>query len=394
MACSQPVEPASGPGTLVYTPAVLALPQDLRRALSDGGPGLALMVLRLGALGDVLRTLPAVRLLRGALPGTRISWVVGAGLAGILERHPDVDEVVPFPRSRWRALGRAPWRWPGFAPELRAWRRRLRAVAPQLVLDFHGDLRSGLTGWLSGAKVRLGYAGHQQKECNFLFTTHRVPAGERRRSRIERNLELVRALGLPAQPLPDGGLTEPAPAKERARSIGGSAGAYAVIAAGVSRRQAYKKPPPELLAAAAQLLAGSGVRSWVVYGPGEEPDARAVVAAAGGAASLAPPTDLDVLAALLREARLFVGGDTGPMHLACAVGCPVVALYGPTDPEVNAPWGVPHATVSPPGRSYTGIKRLDRRQGFEGLDAETVRAAVAGLLEQPRARESIVGSGS
>ena len=76
------------------------------------------------------------------------------------------------------------------------------------------------------------------------------------------------------------------------------------------------------------------------------------------------------------------GGDTGPLHMACAVGCPVIGIYGPTDPVVNGPWGVPHRTLAPPRRRYTGIKRVDRRFGFDGLSDDTVVEAVDALLNE------------
>ncbi|HKQ61115.1 MAG TPA: glycosyltransferase family 9 protein, partial [Candidatus Polarisedimenticolaceae bacterium] len=120
----------------------------------------------------------------------------------------------------------------------------------------------------------------------------------------------------------------------------------------------------------------------VVHGPGEIDDARAVVEASEGAARLAPPTDLAQLAALIERAALFVGGDSGPLHLACAVGCPVLGIYGPTDPLVNRPWGVPFRTVAAAGRVYRGIKRVDRAGGFDGLDAAQVVGALDALLDE------------
>jgi heptosyltransferase-1 len=138
-----------------------------------------------------------------------------------------------------------------------------------------------------------------------------------------------------------------------------------------------------LLAAAARALAARGITPVVVHGPGEEADADRVVEASSGEAALAPPTDLRMLAAVIKGARLLVAGDSGPLHLACAAGCPVVAIYGPTDPVINAPWGVPHASVFPPGRSYTGIKRTDRTaSGFEGITVEAVAAAVNDVLDR------------
>ena len=124
-----------------------------------------------------------------------------------------------------------------------------------------------------------------------------------------------------------------------------------------------------------------------VWGPGEESDARRVVELARNESTLAPPTDLRALAALLAKARLFVGGDSGPLHLACAVGCPVIGLYGSTDPVVNGPWGVPSRSLSPPSRLYTGIKRHDRRAGgFAGLDPGQVEFAVDELLGETAER--------
>ncbi len=259
--------------------------------------------------------------------------------------------------------------------------RELREPRAELALDFHANLRSAILGIASGASVRLGYEGHQQKEGNRWFTTHRIPAGPRRISRVERNLALVRALGLPEIPLLDGGIEigdgALGLAKQALAECGCASRTYAVLAPGASRGQAYKKPPTSLLVAASRALERTGAVPLVVHGPGEEAEAREFVRTAAGKARIAPPTDLSVLAALIRGARMFVGGDTGPLHLACAVGCPVVGIYGPTDPVVNAPWGVPNVVVAPPGRGYTGVKRIDRASGgFTGLQPEQISAAI------------------
>jgi ADP-heptose:LPS heptosyltransferase len=305
-----------------------------------------------------------------------------------LENHPDLAGTVAVPRRAWQRGGSSPLGWPAKLRDVRDLRRRLRALRADLVLDFHGNLRSGMVGRLSGAPVRLGYSGHQAKEGNQRFTTHRVEAGPRRQPRIERNLDLVRALGLPDSPLLLGDLPLARAGAASARDILHATcpgGAAAVINPGASAAQAYKKPPAELLAAAAVRLAERGLTPLVVWGPSEEPDARQVVARAGGAAVLAPPTDLPTLAALIEGARLFVGGDSGPMHMACLLGCPVLALYGGTDPEVNGPWGVSSCSVFPPDRVYTGIKRVDREAGgFEGISVDQIRRAADDLLDRVR----------
>jgi ADP-heptose:LPS heptosyltransferase len=338
-------------------------------------------------MGDILRTVPPVRLVRRALPRARIHWLLEEHWKILLEGDADFDKVVTVPRKQLETWLRSTAGWPRFLGALGALRKRLRALDTDLVLDFHGNLRSGLVGRMSSAAVRVGYDGHQQKEGNRLFTTHRVPSSDRRTPRMERNLDLVRALGLPDTPLLVGRLPMADGGAEQADAIierFGAKKSHAVISPGASARQIYKKPPGALLVGACRRLAARGTLPLVVFGPGEESDARAVVEAAKGEAMLAPPTRLPTLAALLRGARLFVGGDSGPLHMACAVGCPVVGIYGPTDPQVNQPWGVPYVVVAPPGRRYTGIKRIDRAAGgFDGLRPAHVEAAVDRLLATP-----------
>lgn len=367
---------------------MLALPAPLREAIEARGAGLTVLVLRLGAMGDIVRTLPAVRLVRSGLPRARIHWVCWRPWDQVLDGHPDLDGVTAIPRSELARLARNPARWPSLGRELSSLARRLRELRPGLVLDFHGDLRTALIGRISGAPVRVGYEGHQQKEGNRFFTTHRVPSGDRRTPRPVRNLDLVRALGLPDSPVPDAGIAIPpadfSTAREITRSL--AAGApYAILNPGASVKQAYKKPPAELFGAAARALARRGIASIVTSGPGEEADADRVVAAAGGQARRAPATSLKTLAALISGARLFVGGDSGPLHLACGVGCPVVGLYGPTDPMVNTPWNVPFVALTRPGSGHTGVKSRDRSmEGFDGLTGDVVAGAIESLLAVER----------
>jgi ADP-heptose:LPS heptosyltransferase len=366
---------------------VIPLPGQLTRSLNEGGRDLTVLVIRLGAMGDILRTVPPVRLLRWALPEARVFWVLEDHWKVLLDGHPDLDGVIAAPRRQWEVMAHSPTRWPELLRLVLEYRRRLRAARADLVVDFHGNLRSGLMARWTRAPVRLGFAGHEQKEGNRWFTTHHVPSGERRTPRMERNLSLVRALGLPDGPLPGGALplvaSGEALADEVTASLPRATRGFAVISPGASVKQAYKRPPVSLLAGACRHLASCGVAPLVVYGPGEEDDARSVVEQASGKAIFAPPTRLPTLAALLARARLFLGGDTGPMHMACAVGCPVVSIYGPTDPRINRPWGVSFRVVSPSGREYTGVKRVDREAGgFEGIQLQQVEEAISLILNE------------
>lgn len=344
-----------------------------------------ILVIRLGAMGDILRTLPPVRLLRMAAPSADIRWACDDRWTQVLEHHADLDGLIPLPRKEMQASRSSPAGWVRAAGLIRRYRRKLQAGKFDLVLDFHGNLRSGIIGWMTGAKVRLGYGGHQQKEGNRLFTTFKVEPGDRRTSRMDRNLSLLDPLGIDCTQVPDGGLPlDPELDREASRlvrAVLGECQGYAVVSPGVSAGQAYKKPPPELLAAAARRLRRSGIGVLVTHGPGELADAEQVATLAGGDAAVAPATTLPLLAHLIRNGSLFIGGDTGPLHMACAVGTPVLGLYGPTDPQVNAPWNVPHVTVYPRDRTYTGIKKIDRAGGgFTGLTAKMVLDGLERLL--------------
>ena len=360
-----------------YTPPVQPLPVEATSTL---------LVVRLGALGDILRTLPAVRLIRAGLPRASIHWLVDDRWQTALKGLPELDGIVAVPRRAWQRQLRTPAGWPAWIGSLRRLRRELRSLGADLLLDFHGNLRSGLLGRLSAAPLRLGYSGHQAKEANAWFTTHRVPSGSRRTPRIERNLDLVRALGLPDAPLPLGNLPLAEQGRAKAATILAAlplpAAGHAVINPGSSSAQAYKRPPAELLAAAAEAIERRGLLPLVVWGPGEEGEARRVVELSGGRATFAPPTDLETLAALIEGAALFVSGDSGPLHMACLLGRPVVALYGATDPQVNGPWGGPSRAVFP-DRPYSGIKRQDREgPGLEAVAPEQLTAAVGSLLDE------------
>ena len=368
------------------------LPPRLSEALGNLGDGLAVAVIRLGAMGDILRTIPPVRLIRRGLPRAKLVWILEEQWNILIEGHPDLDQVISVPRREFEKLLRGPAGWPRLPGAIHRLRKHLQEPAFDLAIDFHGNLRSGLVCRLTGAPVRLGYGGHQQKEGNHWLTTDQVASGERRTPRMERNLELVRHLGIEDRPLPDGGLPLIARGAEEAavvlRQCGIDTGGYVIVSPGASRAQAYKKPPAALLGAACGAAVETGLSCLIVHGPGEEEDARRTVDTIGAGAILAPPTSLATLAALLRKASLFIGGDSGPLHMACAVGCPVLGVYGPTDPVVNQPWGVPYRAVFPPDRAFTGIKKIDREAGgFKGLAPDRVRSAAAELLRETADRK-------
>jgi lipopolysaccharide heptosyltransferase I len=335
------------------------------------GHGDRVLVIRLGAVGDVIRTLPALHRIRTTFPGVHLAWIVEDLSRDLLAGHPEIDEVIRFPRQELREAAARPGR---LVTVITTLSRVLRERRFTVAIDFQGSLKSGFVALLSGASRRVGFAPGHTREMSFLFSNEWVRPRARRQNRVVRNLVLAEAIGavgndveviLPERP-EDGRRAEVV-----LRGLDAGGAPVVVLSPGTSLRQRGKRWPAVSYTSLAVLIRQSGVIPLVVWGPGEEEVARSIVLGSHGAAALAPPTGLGLLAAILRRVSLFVGADTGPMHLAWGVGCPVVALFGPTDPRLNAPWGRGHIVL---------------RNGFRtsGLGVETVFAAVRQRLDTSR----------
>jgi heptosyltransferase I len=288
----------------------------------------------------VVRTLPAATALRAACPGAHLAWLVEPAAAAIVRAQPWLDEVLVFPRPRLRE-GLRRGRVGVAARALASFLRELRAPRFDLVVDFHAILKSGVLGWLSAAPRRVSYARPFAREGAGWFATERARLEPSHMSRFARNEGLVRYLGVGKAPAARP-LVLPAAAARAAAEALGEGPAPVILHPGTSDATAHKRWAPAGFVAVARALAeGDGVPCRVTAGPAREEQALAqeVVEASGGAARLAPETPTLVeLAALLAVSRLYIGSDTGPMHLASLVGTPVVQLLGPTDPVENAPY--------------------------------------------------------
>ncbi len=296
-----------------------------------------ILVIRLGALGDVVRTRFAFEGVRALWPQAELDWLVDDRAAPALDGIVGLREALRLPRAALRA--RAPGR--AFVG-LVAFARELRARRYDIALDFHGTAKSALLARATATPIRVGYGPGVAREGAWLGYTHRVPLAPARRSRFERNAALVRYLG--------GDVAAAAPAlalpREVERALEAEPRGLFAIHPGTSESTLYKRWDAERFAAVARTLhERSGRQSWITWGPvrGERETADRVVRFAPDAARLAPatPTVHHVLA-LYRRAALYLGPDSGPMHLASLAGLPVVALFGPTDPVENAPFpGLP-----------------------------------------------------
>ena len=305
-------------------------------------------LVKLSSLGDVVHALPVAAALRRGLPQARIVWLAERREAAILRDNPAGDAVVPVDTRGWRraldlrALGR-PLAAVHAGGEISELTRHLRAARFDVAVDLQGLAKSGVLTALTGAPLRIGFVAARCREpLNALFTNHRVAPPPEARHVVEQCLALLAPLGVrPAAvefPLPvDAG------AEARVDDVLAGAGIkprrrLVVLNPGAGRPD--KRWPVERFARlAARLVEEAGATVLVVWGPSEEPAARAIVAAAPRGALAAPPTGLGELCAVLRRASVVVAGDTGPLHLAAALGAPCVGLYGPTSIERNGPWG-------------------------------------------------------
>jgi ADP-heptose:LPS heptosyltransferase len=353
----------------VATPRTGAL--TCLNSLAEPPTAQRILVIRLGAVGDVVRTLPAVSSLRSRYAGAHIAWLVEPAAATAVQAQPWIDEVLVFPRDSLVAAFRARRPLAAMA-ELSGFLRRLRARRFDLTLDFHALLRSGALSRASGAQRRVSYARPFAREGAWLFATDRAQLAPNRVSRFERNAALVRFLGIDDTPWAAPWTVLPA---DRARISGalGVAASPAALHPGSSDATSHKRYGAAGFGKVARALADRcGVPTIVTWGPARDDRevARAVVEASSGAAQLAPPTrTLSDLAALLSRCRIFIGGDTGPLHVASLVGTPVVQVLGPTDPIENAPW------PATPSRTVVGAAG-----GIDRISPDAIVDAAAELL--------------
>ncbi len=299
------------------------------------------VIVRLGALGDVVHAVPVAAALRRAFPDARIGWIVSAKHREILDLVTVVDRVIAVRDRRRAGEGLPLWRAVAM----------LRLARYDCAIDLQGLMKSALIARASGAARVMGFGRGYVREplARFCYTETYDPGGagtfDRTASRhvITLNLGMLQRLGI-----------EPGPAEFPFADVDSpvatalaeqTEGRYALLNPGAAWPN--KRWPPERLAAVAVALkARHGLTSIVMWGPGERALAERTAAGAPGAALASPPTTIRDVVALARGARLMVSGDTGPTHIAAAVGTPIVGLYGPTRPERNGPWRADDVVVS------------------------------------------------
>jgi heptosyltransferase-1 len=298
------------------------------------------LIVKLGALGDIVHAIPVAAALRRAFPAARIDWLVSAKHREILDLVPVIDRrIVINDRS---GVGDGASIWSAI--------RDLRHNKYDVALDLQGLVKSALFARTSGAARVIGFASRYVRErlARPFYTEVHDPGGggmyhPGETHVVWTNLGLLEPLGIRgAQPEFPIERVESDVARE---VVGRTGGRYALLNPGAAW-PTKRWPPARLAAVAAALRDRHALTSIVLWGPNEEPLAREVVASSSGAAILSPRTSIADLVALCRGASLFISGDTGPAHIAAAVGTPIVGIFGPTRPSRNGPWAPDDVTVS------------------------------------------------
>jgi heptosyltransferase-1 len=347
-----------------------------------------LLIVRLGAMGDIIHTLPAVTALRQALPQTKFGWVVEERWSELLcslseaqcgprsARRPLVDKLHLVNTKTWRSSLSSIQTW----KEIQSALRNIRAEKYRLAVDYQGAVRSALIARWSGAPAIFGSSQPRESIAGMFYTRQVSPQGQHV---VEQAISLSEAVVNHRLAVPEIEFPHDAAAEKHCEKLLREYELRDFVVMNPGAGWGAKQWPAERYGEVARQLAEWGLGSLINFGPGEGILARAVEATSDGAAE-GISCSLSQLIALTRRASLFIGGDTGPMHLASALNVPVVALFGPTNPARNGPFGT-RSIVLRSALSVTSHARVKETEaGLLEITVDQVVAAAKKLLGAPR----------
>lgn len=347
-----------------------------------------ILIVRLSSMGDVLHALPAAVMLRQAFPSASIGWLIEERWAELLcalstprsgprsPERPLVDVVHVVKLKQWRSSLLETQTWERVGASL----SDLRSHHYDVAIDLQGAIRSAILARWSGARTIYGPSQPRENAASLWYSRKIIT---QRTHVVERYAELAEALIGSAPPIPQAMFPCDPLAEQRVESRLNELGLHDVAILNPGAGWGAKQWPAERYGAVAETLSQEGVRCVINCGPGEESLARAAESASHGAAR-AMSFSVGELIALTRRARLFIGGDTGPMHLAAALRVPVVALFGPTDPARNGPYGTKSIVLRNPASPTTLRHRNDPDPGLLAITPGEVTHAARQLLEPAR----------
>ena len=288
-----------------------------------------ILVVKFGSLGDVVHCLPSVQQLLDHFPNAEIDWLIERKNQTVVEMSGLGVRIVPIDTYQWRNSPGI-----GSAKEILEFVWSLRTDGYDCTIDFQGLLKSAFFGYLSAAPIRIGWERDFLKESTsrFFYTEVVTP---RRVHIIDQQMELLKPLGITPKWDTTTQLRPPATARTSIeRKLDGFSDFVLINPGGAWKTKRWNA---ENYGKLARRLMDDGLPVAVTWGPGEERIAREIQEFAGESVRMVPAS-LQELVALCERARLFVGGDTGPMHFAAAVGIPIVAIFGPTSSDRNGPF--------------------------------------------------------
>jgi lipopolysaccharide heptosyltransferase I len=334
------------------------------------------LIIRLSGIGDVVHTLPLLSALRKRYPHAYIVWLVQKKAEEVLLGHPYLDEIITFDRDKW--ISRL---WPLI--------KKLRKSRFDLVIDSHGQFRSGLFAYITGAKVRLGFSAKNGKEFNSLFTNFKAPPVPTDWHAVERYLALASLLGAETKRkefLIEIGETEKEYAERFLREKGIEKRELLVALNPGSSWKSKIWPSKNYAQLADILIRNSKGKVVLLWGPGEENLIESISNLMEEKSVIAPKTGLKELASLISRCTLFIGSDSAALHIASALSIPSIGLYGPTDPQRNGPYGSGNVAIkkdlsilSCPRR---GCRKCKRQDCMELITVEEVVRQAENIIEE------------
>jgi lipopolysaccharide heptosyltransferase I len=357
-----------------------------------------ILIVRLSAIGDVVNVLPAVHLIRESFPHARITFAVEKPASSLLYCSPDIDEVFVIDRHSWAHSLKNPLLAPLAIRQILCTVAALRKRQFDLCLDFQGNARSAAVCLSSASRVRIGFSTRNVREFASIFYTRTVKLPRDKMTRAQKNLRLLKAVGIePRNVMPPLQFSEQEMSAVNRffneQRINDSR--VAAVHAGTSKFGAFKKWDEKGYAeVCSKLRSDFRIIPLLTYGPGEKEMVERINSLSGNACIIAPQLrGLKELAYLLKRCSLFIGADTGPMHIAAAVGTPIVAIFGPKDPQIYAPNCPNYIIVRKDIPCSPCEKRsCSHSSCMKAITAEDVLAAVKSIIDA-RNQSSRFGEG-
>ena len=334
-----------------------------------------ILIIKPSALGDIILSLPALSALKHSFPDARISWLVRPEFAPLLEWHPYISDIILFDRKRLSKW----WCEPESFNTLRSLIKQLRAGKFDLVFDFQGLFRTGYFGWVTGCKKRFGPAG--TRELAHLFYTDKISQDASSVHLVDYYLKMVATAGA-KQLEAEFKLPEDAGAAEKIDKLlksQGVSGKYIVLVPGAA--QPNKRWPIERFA---ELAGKIGERfGLLIVATGSQGEREYIEAIGKRVINLAGKTSVRELVPLMKGASLVVSNDTGPGHIAAALGVPIVMVFGPTNPARVCPYKRPQCVVAiEPNERGMNADSYEPRHGITHITVEQVFETVCKQIKQ------------